>query len=237
MQSSGASSTRDTSAAALDKEIPLGGIFSGMISYPSPHEVLSGLGEKVTQSLARSVVLAANDLRTYRGWNPTWVAEASERGLANWIHDRLWAHLTSLLDGQPGVTISHGEPTREVVVGASYRLRVKRHREDGQVSSYPTQTALEFFAQGVQDTFPGLEEVRLVAGYEWEADSREIGEAVLSLRDGQDEVVWLVPLRDVGEAGGGGAVQPVRPTAPEPSLPSINVPEPVRREAMEDGSK
>ncbi|MFF6808362.1 hypothetical protein ACFZAG_00465 [Streptomyces sp. NPDC012403] len=208
-----------------------------MNSHPSSREVLSGLGEKVTHSLARSVKLAAGDLRTYRGWNPTWVAEASERGLANWIHDRLWSHLTSLLDGHPGVTLSHGEPTREVVVGVSYRLRIKRHREDGQVSSYPTQTALEFFAQGVQDTFPGLEEVRLVAGYEWEADSREIGEAVLSLRDGQDEVVWLVPLPDVGEAGGRGTVQPVRPTAPEPSLPSINVPEPVRREATEDGSK
>ena len=196
--------------------------------------MLSGLGEKVTHSLARSVKLAADDLRSYRSLRPPWVAQASERGLATWTHDRLWAHLTSLLDGHPGVTLSDGEPTREVVVGVSYRLRVKRHREEGQVSSYPTQTALEFFAQGVQDTFPGLEEVRLVAGYEWEADSREIGEAVLSLRDGQDNVVWLVPLPDVGQAG---TVQPVRPTAPEPSLPSIDVPALDRHEATEDGSK
>ncbi len=205
-----------------------------MNSYPESQEVLSGLGEKVTHSLARAVKLASKDLRTYRDAYPTWVAQASERGLANWIHDRLWAHLTALLDGHPGVTLSDAEPTREIVVGLGYRLRVKRHREDGQVSSYATQTALEFFAQGVQDTFPGLEEVRLVAGYEWEADSREIGEAVLSLRDGHDNVVWLVALPDVSEAGG--SVTPVRPTAPVPSLPSVDVPAPGRHEATEDGS-
>ncbi|MGX1476410.1 UNVERIFIED_CONTAM: hypothetical protein RKD50_005218 [Streptomyces canus] len=207
-----------------------------MISYPESSEVLSGLGPKVTRSLVRAVDLAAADLLEYRTAHPSWVAQSSERGLANWIHDRLWAHLTAELDGHPGVTLTDGEPTRELVVGVSYRLRVKRHREDGQVSTYATQTALEFFAQGTQEAFPGLEEVRLTAGYEWEPDARKIGEAVLSLRDGKENVVWLVPLRDADQAGGSGTVQPVRPTTPTPSLPSIDVPAAGQREATEDKS-
>jgi len=41
----------------------------------------------------------------------------------------------------------------------------------------------------------GLEMVRLVAGYRWNAEAREIGESVIgesviSLRDGMDNVVW-----------------------------------------------
>ncbi|MFI0764610.1 hypothetical protein ACH4TQ_06750 [Streptomyces sp. NPDC021218] len=205
-----------------------------MNSYPDADEVLSGLGEKVTLSLARSVKLAADDLHEYRKSYPSWVAQSSERGLANWIHDRLWAHLTAQLDGHPGVTLSEGEPTRELVVGVRYRLRIKRHRDDGQVSSYATQTALEFFAQGMQETFPGLEEVRLIAGYEWEPDARKMGKAVLSLRDGRDNVEWQVYLLDAGEAGG--TVQPVRPVTPEPSLPSVEVPETGQREASEGKS-
>ncbi|MFF4420481.1 hypothetical protein ACWGIU_15525 [Streptomyces sp. NPDC054840] len=207
-----------------------------MISYPESSDVLSGLGPKVTRSLVRAVDLAAEDLLAYRTERPSWVAQSSERGLANWIHDRLWAHLTAELDGHPGVTLTDGEPTRELVVGISYRLRVKRHREDGQVSSYATQTALEFFAQGTQEAFPGLDEVRLTAGYEWDPDTRKIGEAVLSLRNGQEKVVWLIPLREVGEGGAGGTVQPVRPTTPTPPLPSIDVPASAQQDAMEDRS-
>lgn len=207
-----------------------------MISYPESSEVLAGLGPKVTRSLVRAVDLAAEDLLAYRKSHPSWVAQSSERGLANWIHDRLWAHLTTELDGHPGVTLSDGEPTRELVVGVSYRLRVKRHREDGQVSSYATQTALEFFAQGTQEAFPGLEEVRLTAGYEWESDARKIGEAVLSLRDGQENVVWLVPLRDAADGGTAGTVQPVQPTTPTPQPPSIDVPAASQREVTEDRS-
>ncbi|MCQ4042996.1 hypothetical protein ACFOSC_13835 [Streptantibioticus rubrisoli] len=208
-----------------------------MISYPDSSEVLSDLGPKVTQGLVAAVDQAAKDLQEYRAVHPSWVSQSSERGLANWIHDRLWAHLTAELDGHPGVTLTDGEPTRELIVGVSYRLRVKRHREDGQVRSYATQTALEFFAQGTQETFPGLEEVRLTAGYEWDPDARKIGEAVLSLRDGQENVVWLVPLRGVGEGAVDGNVQPVRPAAPQPPMPSIEVPATGKRQVTEGKAK
>lgn len=204
-----------------------------MKSHPDAATVLDGLGAKVTAALARAVALSATDLKEYRTRFPVWVSDSSERGLANWIHDRIWAHLASQVDGEPGVRMSEGEPTRELVVGLGYRLRVKRHREDAQVSSYPTQTALEFFAQGVQETFPGLEETRLIAGYVWLPDTREVGEAVLSMRDGRDHVLWQVPLSDTG-TGYGDTTQPLQPITPEPSLPSVNVPEVGKQRTTED---
>jgi hypothetical protein len=152
---------------------------------------LADLGDKIVTALSRAVALAAQDLRKYRSAFPLWVADASERGLASWIHDRLWSHIVVAVDGIAGVTLADREPIREITVGHTYRLRIKRHHEDGQISTYPTQGALEFFAQGsVQESLPGLEEIRLAAGYKWDKDTRMIGEAVLSLRDGREVVIW-----------------------------------------------
>jgi hypothetical protein len=164
---------------------------SGMKSYPESAAVLDGLGDKIVNSLSRAVALAARDLSQYRATFPLWVAEASERGLANWIHDRLWSHVVVALDGISAVTLSDRGPTREITVGYTYRLRIKRHHEEGQISTYPTQGALEFFAQGpVQNSIPGLEEVRLAAGYKWDKETHMMGDAVLSLRDGLDVIIW-----------------------------------------------
>lgn len=196
-----------------------------MKSYPGSEDVLADLGDKVTGGLARAVAQTRKDLAEYREERTSWVSDSSERGLANWIHDRLWANLCAEFDGLPGVGLSDREPTREITVGFNYRLRVKRHRLDGKVSSYATQTALEFYAQGEQEAFSGLEEVRLIAGYEWDADTRSMGDAVLSLRDGEEEVIWLVTLPDVGTGAIGVPAQPIRPTEPEPDLPIIDLPD------------
>lgn len=196
-----------------------------MKSYPGSEDVLADLGDKVTGGLARAVAKTRMDLAEYRDEHTSWVSDSSERGLANWIHDRLWANVCAEFDGLAGIGLSDHEPTREITVGVTYRLRVKRHRLDGKVSSYATQTALEFYAQGEQETFPGLEEVRLIAGYEWDADSRSMGDAVLSLRDGEEEVIWLVTLPDASEGAGGVPAQPIRPTEPEPGLPTIDLPD------------
>jgi hypothetical protein len=195
-----------------------------MKSYPDPDEVLSDLGDKVTMGLARAVAKARRDLAAYRADHSAWVSDSSERGLANWIHDRLWAHVCAEFDGQSDVALSDREPTREITVGINYRLRVKRHRVDGKVRSYATQTALEFYAQGAQEAFPGMEEVRLIAGYEWDADARSMGDAVLSLRDGEEVVIWHVTLPEAGTGATGVPARPIRPTEPEPSLPTIDLP-------------
>ncbi|HEY9472503.1 MAG TPA: hypothetical protein VIS06_01495 [Mycobacteriales bacterium] len=194
-----------------------------MFSYPSSAEVFTELGDKVLGAFGRAVVEAADDLRKYRVAFPAWVADHSERGLANWIHDRLWAQASKTLGAIPGVEVSTGEPTREVTVGLRYRLRMKRHDEVGAVSTYPTQTALEFNLQGIQQAFPNMEEVRLTVGYLWDPENRTIGAAVLSLRDGLDKVVWFEPLPDLGtSAGQTEQPTPVRPVS-GPSTPTVDV--------------
>ncbi len=60
-------------------------------------------------------------------------------------------------------------------VGVTYRVRVKRHHTDGMVNSYPTLTALDFFGQRGTLPIPGLEEINLIAGYEWDREERAMG--------------------------------------------------------------
>lgn len=199
----------------------LSGIFPGMISYPSADEVAEDLGDKVINGFARSVALAAADLQTYRNDHPEFVSRHSERGLANWIHDMLWHHLVQTLLPLPEVVFHEAGPTREIFVGTQYRLRAKRHTEQGAVSNYDTQTALEFMFQELQKpALPELEEIRLLVGYVWDPDANAMGSPVLSLRDGKNSVQWQVTLGD-GEAGGKTVLNPY-PAQPGPAAPGID---------------
>lgn len=209
-----------------------------MNPYPDFREVLDGLGPKVVRGLSKAMDKTVRDLADYRANHPDWVAGSSERGLANWIHDRLWANILTELDGQPDVTLTDREPTREITVGITYRLRVKRHSDTSKVSSYPTQTALQFYMQGPQPAFPGMEEIRLAAGYRWDRELREIGEAVLSLRDGMDKKLWEITLPPASDVDGLGGI-PAQPRTPQdgaPALPAVGHPRTDEEQVMEDGT-
>ncbi len=197
------------------------GIFSGMESYPSFEDVCFDLGDKVTSSISRSAVLTAADLLDYRTIRPLWVSRSSERGLAGWLHDRMWVHLVDQLEEVSDVLIVDREPMREIFVGKRYRLRVKRHHPGGGVSTYPTQTALDFLLQDQQLAIEGLEEIRLITGYLWESDLRQVGVPVLSLRDGRDKVLWMRALPPA--AGASGVVDLTPPSVVGPTAPTIEV--------------
>jgi hypothetical protein len=161
-------------------------------------------------------------LTDYRRFRPAWVAQASERGLAAWIHDRLWYHLVVALDDHPQVVITDKGVLREITVGPEssvYRFRVKRHHQDGDVSTYPTQLALEFLAQ-VEDMLDGFDEWHLIAGYEWDREERAMGAPVISLRDGRHHVIWEKDLSDWGDDSTG---EQSLPTVPEPPAPVIDI--------------
>ncbi|MEV4119482.1 hypothetical protein [Micromonospora sp. NPDC049645] len=201
-----------------------------MDSYPSADEVFDDLGDKVLNAISAAVALTKVDLARYRQAEPGWVASQSIRGLANWIHDRLWFHLTDKLDNVPGVTLVDEEPIRELWVGTKYRLRAKRHREDdGHVSTYPTQAALDFLSQ-VQPALEGLERVHLITGYEWNSDSREMGAAVISLRDGKENVIWYEKLSP--SAAAGSTTRFPVPSQPGPTPPVIEVEGAAERESL-----
>lgn len=189
--------------------------------YPSFDEVLDDIGDKAAEALLTAVARSKADLRTYRETHPGWVAEHSERGLANWIHDRLWTHITALTDQNPDVAIHEKGPLRELVIGNKYRFRLKRHDESGHVASYHTDAFLDFVCQPAVQ-LPGMEETRLIAGYEWEKDLRDIGVAVISLRDGDDNVIWSEPLSPVDAGRDAGTV--VTPEQPGPTTPIVEIP-------------
>jgi hypothetical protein len=189
-----------------------------MFSYPPADDVLSDLGDKVVSALVGATESTRADLVEYRATHPGWVADHSDRGLANWIHDRLWAHLRRSLDDVDLVTLSDNGSTREITVGIRYRARVKRHSLEDRIRSYPTKAALAFWAQ--TDTLEGLEEIRLGFGYRWDPEERLMGSTVISLRDGLDkEAIWAVTV-DTGNAGG---ATEITWTPVDPSLPQIDL--------------
>jgi hypothetical protein len=183
-------------------------------------EVLAKLGPSVPTAIAHAIVMTKADLSEYREFRPRWVAEHSERGLANWIHDRMWAHLVEQLDTDPDVSFRDVGPTREFRVGMQYLFRGKRHSLDDRIRSYPTQTALSFWMQGHSSLFPNSDEVRLACGYRWDRELREIREAVISLRDGADNIVWAVTV-EFALASGAVQLRPLTQDAPE--LPIVEL--------------
>lgn len=193
-----------------------------MKSYPTWEQVSDDLGDKVLRAVSVAVARARADFTLYRRTFPGWVAQATERGLASWLHDRLFFHLVAELDGIPQVSIVDREPIRDIYVGLHYRVRVKRHHEDGRISGYPTDGMLEFVFQPEQGTL--FDQWNLAVGYKWLGDAREVGPAVISLRDG-DDIKWMhnLPETDLGDAGG---TSVTLPPAPEPKLPTIQTSRP-----------
>ncbi|MFK0074618.1 hypothetical protein [Arthrobacter woluwensis] len=186
---------------------------SSLMGYPSYEEVCADIGDKVVHAMRKCVADARTELAKYREAFPVWVAEHTERGLANWIHDRMWSSLRTQLEGIPGITLVDDGTTRELVcAGLKYRFRAKRHDEAGGVQSYPTQQALQFHLQPMQLT--GLEEYKLDFGYEWDPELRDIGRPVMSFRHGKQFFFHEVITGDElpgAVALGAGPQNPTRP--------------------------
>ena len=111
-------------------------------------------------------------------------------------------------------------PIRELFVDRdlSFRVRVKRHDTIGRVASYPTQGVLDFYEQSHNvGKLPGFEEIRLTAGYIWEAETHSIGPPVISYRDGMKNLIWIREL-DEGNLTGGALSRPSVPTPPSPEV-------------------
>ena len=201
----------------------------------TPEEVLGELGDKVVDALLTATEGARQDLSDFREWRPTWIPPMSQRGVANVIHERIWARLVGELEPllSAGVSLIDREPLREVVVnlesGRTYRLRVKRHSPRDMVSSYPTDGDLAFWAGPVVQTLEGLEEIRLAAGYRWDSEERVMGATVLSYREGKTNPIWVLEVAD----GGMGGARPIWSRTPSPNLPLIDLERAVRDDEAE----
>lgn len=181
----------------------------------SQDEVLARLGDKLLEALDRAVRLTEASLADYRSRMPAEAASHHPRGLANIIHDWLWANLRRELDGNEGVVFVEKGPTRVMIVHEGIRVRVKRLTASGGVATYPTKTALSFYEQrGEQLTLFGSPEVHLVFGYVWDPHLQEIGAVVVSCPISIKEPLWVYEVPGYAE----GAVLPRRSTPPLPGL-------------------
>lgn len=195
-----------------------------MKRYPMPDQVVAALGDKIINGFNAAVELTREDLATYRTALPEFVADHSNRGLANWIHDRMWARTRSELDDIDNISWIDEGPKRDIFKGLDFHIRLKRHSPGGAIRSYPTQSALDFITQS-PDLFTGIgvTTVKLCLGYEWDGVERRIGSPVMSLRDGSfDTSIWMVDLPRRGS--GGGTVTPIMPSGDGPPAPVIELP-------------
>lgn len=213
----------DASVDILEACTDPAGIFSGIFSDVfTPDEIFDLLGDKVILALGDAVEGAREDYRLYRTTFPGFAATDAARVRFGWIHDRIWNRVKNDLDDRPEVSFVDQDPTHDMWVGSEFRFRFKRHSLTGAIRAYPTAAALDFIAQGV-DLF-GVSTVNLTAGYEWLPDVQEMGDPVLSLRDGSfDEVLWMVNLPTTGTLSGG-IVAPIIPPTDGPTAPIIDVP-------------
>lgn len=191
-------------------------MFSGMIDPRSTQSVVGALGQSPLDAIGAAVRDTRSDLGLYRSTLPQLAARHSQRGMLNWVHDQFFAHARAQFEANvKDTSVVDREPTRDIYVGHTFRFRLKKHTADDMVSSYPTDAFLAF---ALQDPPELIQEVRLIGGYRWDPETREIGTAVLSARDGKSNLLWVVELAE-GAADGG--VTHFEPRVPDGSLPPL----------------
>lgn len=95
--------------------------------------MLATLGNKVVAGLSTAVAKASDHLAEYRTALPHIVADHSGRGLANWIHDRLWAHALVALDGIDNLFCIESGASRDIYIGLKFHVRFMRHSTTGAI--------------------------------------------------------------------------------------------------------
>lgn len=191
-----------------------------MLQYPDQQTVVDDLGDKFLRAFVVAVDAARADLTAFEQFKPEWFVNFSKRFVANFIHERMWDSMTRQVAGHPEVTVVDEEPTRQIHYGTNYVVRFKRHASNLRIESFPTGGALAFWTN--QAALPGLELVTLAMGYIWDPDLGEIGDAILSFRDGKNKPVWSVTLKSRGgEAATDITWEPIDPQLPQLDLSEV----------------
>jgi hypothetical protein len=194
-------------------------MFRGMIDVENTQSVVQALGGPPLDAIGRAVGLTRADLKTYRSTLPSMAARHSQRGILNWVHDQFFAHVRAQFETDVDSTqVLDREPIRDIFVGDNFRFRFKKLGDGDMVSSYPTTGYLDFVAQ---DDPQLIQEVRLIGGYRWDPETREIGSAVVSARDGRHKVLWVLELAETTTASGVIHFQPQQTNPGLPELPQI----------------
>jgi len=194
-----------------------------MSQYPNQQRVIDDLGDKFLVAFVKSIDIARGDLSEFEDFKPEWFVNFSKRFVANFIHERVWDSMVSQVHDHTEVTIVDKEPTRQIHFGGNYVVRFKRHADNLKIESFPTSGALAFWTnRATTPPLPGLELWTLAMGYIWQHDLREIGDAILSFRDGKDKPIWSVTLKSHGgESASDITWEPIDPQLPQLDLSEV----------------
>ena len=187
--------------------------------YPTSDRVMADLGDDFINHFVAAVDGARDDYSEFRKWRPSWVPSYTARFTAGFIHERMWDRLVMAID-QDAFKVIDAEPLREVRQGLLYAIRLKRHDSLNHIATYPTEGSSAFYAHS-KYTLNGLEEINLALGYTWDAELREMGDAVMSFRDGKNHPVWAITLRPDAGSARGFIWDPIAPSSPEFDLSGI----------------
>ncbi|MGO2819403.1 MAG: hypothetical protein ACTIA5_01290 [Brachybacterium tyrofermentans] len=190
--------------------------------FPSYDEVARDLGDNFLMSVVEAVDGARDDYVDFKLERSDWFATFTQRFVANFIHERIWARLVPAIDGDDAIVIEDREPVRQIRVGHQYTIRLKRHHEGDRISAFATPSNEQFWMNELAVALEGLEAHTLAVGYRWDADLHEIREPVLSFRESKEKPVWSYELSmDAVEAPRVIARPLEGPFLPQPDLSSI----------------
>lgn len=190
-----------------------------MNSYPNPQTVRDELGDKFIVEFISSVSDARSDLAEFREWRTEWFIDFTNRFVANFVHERLWSSMVRRVSEFDDVAVVDKEPVRQIFHSGRYSIRFKRHRPGSAISAYPTAGSALFWTNSA--TLPTLESVSLAMGYIWNADLGEVGDPVLSFRDGKDNPIWALTLAEEEGEEGGFTFGPIDPELPTLDLSDV----------------
>lgn len=189
-------------------------------SVPGSERVLDDLGAEFVHAFIDAVDGARDDFTEFKKWKPGWFAGFTGRFTANFLHERIWDRLVRGTHDMESIHVKDREPVREISVGTTYRIRIKRHHPGDRISAYGTKESNAFWS-GTGVTLDGLESFSLALGYYWDADLRTVGDAILSFRISRDSPIWAVNLRRDTGTTTGFTWTPIVPGLPEIDLSSV----------------
>lgn len=161
-----------------------------MDQLPTATDVVSTLGNAFVGAFVDAVEGSEQDRRTILVEHPDWYATFTQRHVASFLHERLWGRMLPTFSQLQLNTIDK-EPVREVVVGP-YSIRFKRHNVDDDISTFPTDSAVRFWANTAQPALIEGDPMSLAMGYLWDGD--HIVSPLISLRASIHEALWVRQL-------------------------------------------
>lgn len=185
--------------------------------YPTYDVVLKDLGDRFIHTFIDAVEGARADYAEFKDWRPGWFPSFTDRFTANFLHERIWDRLVRDTAEMEDIHVSDQEPVRELRSGSTYLIRVKRHRTGDRIAAYPTKSARQFWTNEL--TLEGLESVNLALGYYWDDELREVGDPVVSFRDGKDKPIWACRLHRESSTATDFTWEPIS----SPALPDIDL--------------